>query len=178
MYSQLYIISVQRYFCIVYCTTEDERPARAKPCYHGERKVKIMALDASARDNYLTLALFSRRVIEALKELVQKGKRERLNTALPDAIQSLEAVTDSRHLTGYGLRVARSYDQVRTINELFPKQDRIDMIAVLRALQADNSTHTAKAEALKAINFFYMIENRALQNYRHPAPRAHLPSTR
>jgi hypothetical protein len=146
-------------------------------CYHGERKVNIMALDASARDNYLTLALFSRRVIEALKELVQKGKRERLNAALPDAIQSLEAVTDSRHLTGYGLRVARSYDQVRTINELFPKQDRIDMIAVLRALQ-DNSAQSTKDEALKAINFFYTIENRALQNYRHPAPRAQILSTR
>jgi hypothetical protein len=33
-----------------------------------------MASDVAARDNYLTLALFSRRIIEALKD-VQKGKR-------------------------------------------------------------------------------------------------------
>jgi hypothetical protein len=137
-----------------------------------------MASDVAARDNYLTLALFSRRVIEALKDLVQKGKQDRLDSALPAAIESLEAVTDGRNLSGYGLRVARSYDQVRTINELFPKQARIDMIEVLKTLQDKTTAATKKEEAVKAINFFYAIENRALQNYRHPAPRAHLSSTR
>jgi hypothetical protein len=60
-----------------------------------------MAADTAARDNYLTLALFSRRIIEALKELVQKGERQRLDSALPAAIESLQAATNSRqHLTG------------------------------------------------------------------------------
>jgi hypothetical protein len=137
-----------------------------------------MAHDVAARDNYLTLALLSRRIIEALKDLVAKNKRERLTTALPAAIESLQAATDSRHhLKGYGLRVARSYDQVRTINELFPKEARIEMIGVLTALLEDTAPN-AEQEALKAIDFFYTIENRALQNYRHPSPRARLQSTR
>ena len=132
-----------------------------------------MASDVAARDNYLTLALFSRRTIEALKEFVQKGTRERLMSALPAAIESLQAATDSRHhLTGHGLRVARSYDQVRTINELFPAKERLEMITTLQSLLDDAAQHT-KEEALQAIRFFYTIENRALRNYRHPSPRAH-----
>jgi hypothetical protein len=133
----------------------------------------------ASRDHYLTLALFSRRIIEALKELVQQGKRERLQTALPAAIESLQAATDSRHhLTGYGLRVARSYDQVRTINELFPqKEDKLGMIETLKSLQGD-ATPDVHAKAVEAIKFFYAIENRALRNYRHPSPRAHISSTK
>jgi hypothetical protein len=107
-----------------------------------------MASDVAARDNYLTLALLSRRIIEALKDLVLKNKRDRLKSALPAAIQSLQAATDSQRVTGYGLRVARSYDQVRTINELFPKQDRIAMIGVLEAL-LDDKAPSAHEEALK-----------------------------
>ena len=126
-----------------------------------------MVSDVAARDTDLTRALFSRRVIEALKDLVQQGTRDRLDTAVPAAIELLEAVTDSLHLSGYGLRVARSYDQVRTINELFPKQARIDMIEVLKTLQDRTATDSKREEALKAINFFYAIENKALQNYRH-----------
>lgn len=131
-----------------------------------------MASDVAARDNYLTLALFSRRIIEALKDLIKKGARERLQSALPAAIESLQAATDSRqHLTGYGLRVARSYDQVRTINELFPESERLGMIGTLKSL-LDNPTPNPE-EAAHAIKFFYTIENRALRNYRHPSPRAH-----
>lgn len=135
-----------------------------------------MASDVAARDNYLTLALFSRRIIEALKDLVLKHKRDRLKSALPAAIESLLAATDSRNLSGYGLRVARSYDQVRTINELFPTQARIEMIEVLKAL-LNNTAPNADEEALRAIDFFCTIENRALQNYRHPSPRARLQAT-
>jgi hypothetical protein len=133
----------------------------------------LVASDVASRDHYLTLALFSRRIIEALRELVRSGRRERLQSALPSAIESLQAATDSRKLSGYGLRVVRSYDQVRTINELFPrKQDRVGMIKTLQALQGDISLVAQKEAALKAIQFFYTIENRALRNYRHPSPRA------
>jgi hypothetical protein len=135
-----------------------------------------MASNVAARDNYLTLALLSRRIIEALKDLVIRNERDRLNTALPAAIESLQAATNSRYLSGYGLRVARSYDQVRTINELFTKDARTEMIAVLNAL-LENKSPNANEEALKAIEFFRTLESRALQNYRHPAPRARVQAT-
>src|SRR6266849_10345145 len=106
-----------------------------------------MASDVAARDNYLTLALFSRRIIEALKDLVQKGNRERLHSALPAAIESLQAATDSRQpLTGYGLRVARSYDQVRTINELFPENQRLGMIETLKSILNDPNLNPEEAK--------------------------------
>jgi hypothetical protein len=136
-----------------------------------------MASDVAARDNYLTLALLSRRIIEALKDLVVRNERQRLNSALPAAIESLQAATNSRHLSGYGLRVARSYDQVRTINELFTKEHRVEMIAALQSL-LDGTAIDANDEAIKAIDFFRTLENRALHNYRHPAPRARLQATR
>jgi hypothetical protein len=132
-----------------------------------------MASDVASRDHYLTLALFSRRIIEGLRELVRSGKRGQLQRTLPAAIESLQAATDSRHPTGYGLRVVRSYDQVRTINELFPnKKDRVDMIRTLRELQNGSTQDAQNTAALEAIRFFYAIENRALRNYRHPSPRA------
>lgn len=132
-----------------------------------------MASDVASRDHYLTLALFSRRLIEALRDQVRNGNSLRLQNALPSAIESLQAATDSRHLTGYGVRVVRSYDQVRTINELFPKkQDRVGMIKTLKTLQGNLSPDAKKEAAMKAIHFFSAIENRALRNYRHPSPRA------
>ncbi len=136
-----------------------------------------MASNVAARDNYLTLALLSRRIIEALKDLVVKNDRQRLNSALPAAIESLKAATNSRHQSGYGLRVARSYDQVRTINELFTKDRRVEMITALQSLLDGTSAHTDD-EAINAIEFFRTLENRALHNYRHPAPRARLQATR
>lgn len=66
-----------------------------------------MASDVASRDHYLTLALFSRRIIEALRELIRSGKRERLRAVLPAAIESLEAAT-GHHPSGYGLRVVRT----------------------------------------------------------------------
>ena len=132
-----------------------------------------MASNAASRDHYLTLALFSRRIIEALRELVRSGKRDRLQIALPAAIESLQAATDSRHPRGYGLRVVRSYDQVRTINELFPnREDRVRMIETLKTLRKNISPAAQTDAARQAIEFFYAIETRALRNYRHPSPRA------
>ncbi len=124
-----------------------------------------------ARDHYLTLALFSRSIIEALREFSKSGKRGRLSTALPAAIESLQATTANRHTTGYGIRVRRRYDQVRTINELFGDGARTEMIKKLRNLEVKSgSPEDQRLVANEAAKFFYAIENRALRNYRHPSP--------
>jgi hypothetical protein len=125
-----------------------------------------------ARDHYLTLALFSRRIIEALRDFSKSGKRTRLRAALPAAIESLQATTNASHPTGYGIRVRRRYDQVRTITDLFPNSARVQMIRKLRALESGGDSETQREAANKAAQFFYAIENRALRNYRHPSPRA------
>jgi hypothetical protein len=129
-----------------------------------------MASAPASRDNYLTLALFSRNIIDGLRDLVEGGSRRQLNRVLPEAIESLQAATDGQQasLKGIGLRMVQNYDQVRTINEVFPrKQDRNRMIRTLRALQASSRPDREKDEAMNAIKFFYAIENRALRNYRH-----------
>jgi hypothetical protein len=130
-----------------------------------------MAPAPVSRDNYLALALFSRNVIDGLRDLVESGKRRRqLNEVLPEAIGSLQAATDGQQgsLKGDGLKMVQNYDQVRTINEVFPKkQDRNRMIRTLKALQTGSQPASQKDAAMKAIEFFYAIENRALRNYRH-----------
>jgi hypothetical protein len=132
-----------------------------------------VASDIASRDHYLTLALFSRRIIEALREFSKSGRRARLKSALPSAIESLQAATSTYHSTGYGIRVTRRYDQVRTINELFPdRRDRTKMIKTLRKLESDGNSETQKKAANEAVYFFYAIENRALRNYRHPSQRS------
>jgi hypothetical protein len=128
-----------------------------------------------SRSQYLSLALFSRQIIDALLDLVRSGNREKLAKALPDAIGSLEAATDSRNAipSAVASRIVTSYDQVRTIDELFPPDDRREMIQTLRALETANPDLGAqRVSALRAIEFFYKIENRALRNSRHPSPRA------
>ncbi len=134
-----------------------------------------MATFHDSRSQYLSLALFSRQIIDALLDLVRSGSRERLGKALPDAIESLEAATDSRNaaLSPAASRIVTSYDQVRTIDDLFPQEDRRHMIQTLKALETVNpNLDEQRNSALRAIEFFYKIENRALRNSRHPSPRA------
>jgi hypothetical protein len=135
----------------------------------------MMATFHDSRSQYLSLALFSRQIIDALLDLARSGNREKLGKALPDAIESLEAATDSRNVTlsPAASRIVTSYDQVRTIDELFPQEDRRQMIQTLKALATPNlDLAEQRTSALRAIEFFYKIENRALRNSRHPSPRA------
>ncbi|MGH9440070.1 MAG: hypothetical protein ACRD22_19900 [Terriglobia bacterium] len=122
-----------------------------------------------SRSQYLSLALFSRQIIDALLELVRNGNRERLGKALPDAIESLQAATDSKNvaLSPVASRIATSYDQIRTIDELFPPAARRQMIQTLENLKAPNlNTDQQRSSAIQAIEFFYKIENRALRDSR------------
>jgi hypothetical protein len=134
-----------------------------------------MATFHDSRSQYLSLALLSRQIIDALLDLVRSGNREKLGKALPDAIESLEAATDSRNaaLSATASRIVTSYEQVRTIDELFPPENRRQMIQTLRALEtADPDLEEQRKRALQGIEFFYRIENRALRNSRHPSPKA------
>ena len=134
-----------------------------------------MPYASESRSQYLTLALFSRQIIEALLDLVRTGGREKLASALPNAIQSLQAATDSRNaaLSPVTARIATSYDQVRTIDELFPQDARRGMIQTLEALgQKSTDRQAEKEQALEAIRFFYKIENRALRSSRQSATRS------
>src|ERR1700674_95892 len=99
-----------------------------------------MATFHDSRSQYFPPALFSRQIIDALLDLVRSGNREKLGRALPDAIESLAAATDSRNaaLSPAASRIVTSYYQVRTIDELFPQEDRRQMIQPLRALEIAN----------------------------------------
>lgn len=134
-----------------------------------------MATSNDSRSQYLSLALFSRQIIDALLDLIRHGNREKLARTLPDAIESLQAATDSRNaaLSPAVSRIVSSYDQIRTIDDLFPPEDRRRMIGTLQALETANpDPGEQRASALRAVEFFYKIENRALRNSRHPSPRA------
>jgi hypothetical protein len=133
-----------------------------------------MPYTSDSRSQYVSLALFSRQIIDALLELVRTGSRDKLEKALPNAIESLEAATDSRTAalsSSAATRIATSYDQVRTIDELFPAEQRREMIETLRSLERNPDPETQRDQAVKAMQFFYEIENRALRNSRQRSPR-------
>jgi hypothetical protein len=134
-----------------------------------------MPQGSDSRSQYLSLALFSRQIIDALLDMVRSGNHAKLEKALPSAIESLKAATDSRAaaLTSVvASRVMTSYDQVRTIDDLFPPAARRSMIETLEALGAgDADPASQNKRALEAIRFFHRIENRALRNSRHSSPR-------
>jgi hypothetical protein len=133
-----------------------------------------MATFHDSPSQYLSLVLFSRHIIDALLDLVQSGNREKLGSALPLAIESLEAATDSGNaaLSPAASRIVASYDQVLSIDELFPQEERRQMIQTLKALQiADSDLEEQRGRALRAIEFFSKIENYAVRNSMRPSPR-------
>jgi len=134
-----------------------------------------MPYASDSRSQYVSLALFSRQIIDALLELVRTGSRVKLSKALPNAIESLQAATDSRSAalsSSAATRIATSYDQVRTIDELFPEDSRREMIETLRSLYTEGADPAIQRDrAIKAMDFFYKIENRALLNSRQRSPR-------
>lgn len=114
----------------------------------------------------LSLALLSRQIIDALLDLVRSGRRVRLDAVLPEAIDTLEAVADSRNAphSPARTRIVNSYQQVRLIHRLNSPEEQRAMLLVLSSLETARTTQ--RAGALRAIEFFYKIENRALRNCR------------
>lgn len=118
-------------------------------------------------DRYLALALASRKALRSLNEYVKLGTvDDQLQKIFDEVVQSLTATKDANNL--FGLMPTESpftyYEQVQTLEEVESEQkDIVEKLSRRLGSYQDESKRRNEAQA--AIEFFYMLENRALHRY-------------
>lgn len=131
-----------------------------------------MPIDLQDRTQYLELALFSQNVISALFDFVDKNQHDRLETALKEALSSLEAVnsSDLKKLVGERVAAFSSYEQLKTLTEVWSTDDRNAAIeGIRRLLKSPKPIATKRAVAEKLVGLFSKLQNQALRHFEQPA---------
>jgi hypothetical protein len=127
-------------------------------------------IDLQNRAQYLSLALFSQKVISALMEYVDEDKRARLKPSLKEALVSLQ---HSKRLSSPSQRKVAaftSYEHLRTLEEVWSSKRRDKAMRMMRVvLQAPKSPKT-KTAANELISLFSDLQNQALWNFEQPKP--------
>jgi hypothetical protein len=120
-----------------------------------------------SRMRYLSLALFSQRMVDCLIGFLTEDKDD-LSCAA-EALQSLRALSGQQVSAG-AVRFFTSYEQVRTLEEAVNSPDDVKgMIKMLEDLQNKYGKKSQKRrEAEVAIKFFSKLEKTALLNYERP----------
>ena len=117
---------------------------------------------------YLSLGLSAQNVLDALVAFVTKHEEAQLNNRLDEALESLRKFSTAAPGAGavQNLHSFRTYEEVRTFEEVCTPAACDDVIQILQTLKERNGAfEDLKANALKAIEFFYKLENRALRNF-------------
>ena len=120
------------------------------------------------RSQFLSLAVLSQSVIEALIAFIEDDDWSELATTLQDVIIPLEA---SRRLSGAtctSRHALTSYEQLRTVAEVWTSQDRQAVIRSLKALLRQGGRGQSKEEARKLIEPFQKLSTQALWNFDQP----------
>ncbi len=118
-------------------------------------------------DRYLALALASRKALRSLNEYVKLGTVDaQLQSIFEEVVKSLKATKDENNL--FGLMPTESaftnYEQVQTLEEVESEHKNI-VEKLSRRLEGFEDETQRRVEAEPAIEFFYMLENRALHRY-------------
>ena len=131
-------------------------------------------MTTGSRARYLIFALSIRKLTDALIEFVEEGRRApSLNSQLKEVLASVE-VTPGKVSSVKALRQRGSfgsYEGVLTIDDM-QSTDRETLASKLHSVITARTLQEQRKNALQAIEFFDMLESRALYRYNHPAPRA------
>jgi len=118
---------------------------------------------------YLSLGLAAQNVLDTLVAFVTKNVDTELNDRLDEALESLRSFATPYPVGAAGdqtLRSFKSYEEVRTLEEVCTPATCDDIIRTLQALKnRQGTTEEQKENGLKAIEFFYKLENQALRNF-------------
>ena len=87
-------------------------------------------MDLQDRAQYLSLALFSQKIVSALMEYVDEGKNEKLKPSLNDALDWLHSTQTKRPLSP-SRRRALAYEHLRTLDEVWSSKDRANAIRMM-----------------------------------------------
>lgn len=133
----------------------------------------MIPTDLQDRAQYLSLALFSQKVISALMDYVDKDKQGTLKPSLDEALASLRSVQAKHPSTAAQRRVAafRSYEHLRTLEEVWSRKERADAIKMISAiLRGTPKKSKTKGIAEKLIKLFSKLQDQALWNFEQPKP--------
>jgi hypothetical protein len=122
------------------------------------------------RAQYLSLALFSQRVVSALMEYVDEDKSRNLKPSLEDALISLRHA--KRPPTSHRVKVPAfySYEHLRTLEEVWSSKDRAKAVQMMRVVLRSPRNPRTKTVANKLIGLFSQLQNQALWNFEQPKP--------
>lgn len=127
-------------------------------------------MDLQDRAQYLSLALFAQKLVQALMDYVDENKTARLKPSLAEALDSLlqakrPSAFSRRRVVAFG-----SYEHLRTIDEVWTAKKREQAIRLMRTvLRAPHKTKT-KTAANELIGLFSELQNQALWNFEQPKP--------
>jgi hypothetical protein len=127
-----------------------------------------MLLTTGTRTRYLALALASRKVIDSLLLFVESNQQDpQLAPALTQFADALKLTGEKKNLfSASGQAAFAHYEQVLTLQEAMESLQGRNVAGELSGI-LDETSHIEmrKQNANKVIDFFYAVENRALNNY-------------
>jgi hypothetical protein len=121
-----------------------------------------------ARTRYLVLALASRKLIDSLLMFVESNEQDpKLAPALAQFADALKRSRAANNLFSASNQATFShYEQVLTLQEAMESLQGRNIGAELSGvLDEASSVETRKQVAARVIDFFYAVENRALNSY-------------
>jgi len=130
----------------------------------------MMPMDLQDRAQYLSLALFSQKVVSALMEYVDENKNGKLRPSLAEALDSLlqtkrPSVNSQRKVAAF-----TTYEHLRTLEEVWSARERAEAIRVIRAILRTPKDPKTKRVANRLIDLFSKLQNQALWNFEQPKP--------
>ena|SRR5579872_4684620 len=127
-------------------------------------------MDLQDRAQYLSLALFSQKVVSALMEYVDENKSGKLRSSLVEALDSLAQTRRSSASSERRVAAFTSYEHLRTLEEVWSAKDRTKAIRMMRKVLNAPRNPKTKVVANELIGLFSELQNQALWNFEQPKP--------
>jgi len=122
------------------------------------------------RAQYLSLALFSQKLISVLMDYVDENKRTKLEPYLDEALASLRNAHAQSVLSPRKVTALTSYEHLRTLQEVWSKKERSQAIRMIQAILRAPTDPKTKQVANRLIDLFSKLQNQALWNFEQPKP--------
>ena len=129
-------------------------------------------IDLQDRAQYLSLALFSQKIVSVLMDFVDENKREKLKPSLEEALASLRSIQTkaSSHAAQRRVAAFTSYEHLRTLEEVWSSKDRANAIRMMQAILRAPRNPKTKPVADDLIDLFSKLQDQALWNFEQPKP--------
>jgi hypothetical protein len=130
-------------------------------------------MDLQDRAEYLSLALFAQKVVNALMDYADENKTAKLKPSLEEALDSLDSLLNAKRPSGTSRRrvaAFSSYEHLRTVEEVWTANQRVKAIRMMRLVLRAPRNPKTKAVANELIGLFSELQNQALWNFEQPKP--------